>query len=280
MDSAGGVLATKRGLLCEILAKFERVAIAFSGGVDSSYLLSACVDVLGAAQVLALTADSPLMPRAELRTARQIAESVGVCHRVLPLDDLAVPEVAANPPRRCYYCKRARFQALLVIASEAQGSQLLHGENADDHLDYRPGSAAAAELRVRAPLSEAGLTKLEIRELSRQRGLPTWDYPAAACLASRFPYNTPLSREGLERVERAEEVLRRVLPHGPVRLRDHYPVARVEVPPEEIERLAVPERRAQIARELRALGYHYVALDLDGYRMGSLNDGIETRITD
>jgi uncharacterized protein len=277
MDDIGPELVTKNARLREIILGFDRVAVAFSGGVDSSFLLSACVDALGAERVLAITADSPLLPRAELRTAREVAQLLGVQHRVVAFDDLAIPEVVANPPRRCYYCKRARFEALLALAREMPGTQLLHGENADDPLDYRPGSQAAQELGVRAPLAEAGLTKAEIRQLSRHRGLPTWNHPAAACLATRFPYNTPLTREALERVEAAEEVLHELLgAWQQLRLRDHHPIARIEVPTNAIARVIEPGVRRVLVERLHKLGYRYVTLDLDGYRMGSLNEGITT----
>jgi len=162
-------------------------------------------------------------------------------------------------------------------AAEASSGEavLVHGENVDDADDFRPGAVAARELGVRAPLVEAGLSKADIRALSRRRGLPTWDHPAAACLASRFPYGTPLTREGLERVERAESALQTVAGLRQVRVRDHYPVARIEAPPQEIARLAAPDLRRRIHDAIVAAGYRYVTLDLLGYRMGSLNEGIE-----
>ena len=261
--------------LREIIAEFDTVAVAYSGGTDSSYLLSACIDVLGAERVLALTADSPLTPRAELSSARALASQLGARHMVLPHDDLANPTIVANPPDRCYHCKFDRFQVLIEVAQAEGFVQLVHGENADDVGDYRPGSQAADELGVRAPLREAGMTKDEVRALARKRGLPNWDRPASACLASRFPYGTRLSAGDLARVEAAEEILRRAWGLGQLRVRDHYPVARVEVPAAEIARLARPEHRTVAVEELRTLGYHYVALDLVGYRMGSLNDELE-----
>ena len=265
-------IAAKEARLREIIAGFDSVAVAYSGGVDSSYLLAVCIDVLGPERVLALTADSPLMPREEIERAKQVACSLGARHRLVPIDELAIPEIASNPRRRCYHCKRARFEAL---AREANGLQLLHGENADDQHDYRPGSLAAQELGVRAPLAEVGLTKADIRDLARRRDLATWNQPASACLATRFPYGTPLTREGLARVDRGEQLLHRVLGRVQLRLRDHFPVARIELPPEESVRLMVPEFRTEIARGLHALGYRYVTLDLDGYRMGSMNESIE-----
>ena len=276
-DAAGPGLAKKKQELEGLLSALGGAFVAFSGGVDSSYLLSMCIDVLGADRVIAITADSPLLPRAELATARQIAALLGARHQIVPFDDLAIPEVAANPPLRCYYCKRKRFEALLALVTRAEGYTLLHGENADDHLDYRPGSRAAQELGVRAPLAEANHDQSRYpTPLPRSEDLPTWNQPSAACLASRFPYNTPLTREGLERVEQAELLLQRLLPSCQLRLRDHFPVARIEVPPSEIARLAQPEIRAQVTQGIRNLGYHYVTLDLDGYRMGSLNADIES----
>ena len=261
--------------LRQLIETLDSVAVAYSGGTDSSYLLAACCDVLGSDRVLALTADSPLTPRAELRAAQELTAGLGVRHLVLDYDDLENPSIVANPSDRCYHCKFNRFQELLAVARNEGFANLVHGENADDAGDYRPGSRAAQELDIGAPLREAELTKADIRALSRQRGLVTWDKPANACLASRFPYGTPLSREGLARVEAAEETLKRAWNLRQMRVRDHYPVARLEVPSTEIERLAQPENRGVAVEELRALGYRYVTLDLMGYRTGSLNDDLE-----
>jgi uncharacterized protein len=268
-------LRTRAARLREIVAELSSTAVAYSGGTDSGYLLAVCLDVLGADRVLALTADSPLSPRAELAEARALAAQLGACHRVLPSDDLANPAIVANSPDRCYHCKLTRFTALLDVARAEGLAHLVHGENADDASDYRPGSRAAEELGVRAPLREAGLTKANVRTLSRERGLASWDRPANACLASRFPYGTPLTAEALARVEAAEQTLRRAWDLRQLRVRDHYPVARLEVPAQEIARLAQPEIRAIAIERLRALGYRYVTLDLTGYRMGSLNDDLE-----
>lgn len=264
----------KETLLHDILRGLGSVAVALSGGVDSSYLLSAAVTALGPARVLALTADSPFFPSEELARAQTIAAGLGVVHRVIPFDDLANPRVASNPVDRCYHCKYARFRALEAIAREAAGAALIHGENADDHLEYRPGAAAAREVGARAPLAEAGLTKPEIRALARAAGLPNWSTPAAACLATRFPYDTPLTREGLERVARAESALHALLGTDALRVRDHFPIARLELPVDLIASAAAPPLRGQISAALSALGYRYVTLDLDGYRSGSFDDGL------
>jgi uncharacterized protein len=265
-------LDEKLARLHAIVWQLGRVVVAFSGGVDSSYLLSVATDLLGPENVLGVTVDSPLMRRSEIAVAEQVAGALGARHLVVRRDDLADPMVASNPVDRCYHCKFGRFTDLHQIAQEHGFEHLVHGENTDDADDYRPGARAAHRLNVRAPLAEAGLTKAEVRELSRRRGLITWNLPARACLASRFPYGTGLTAEGLGRVEAAETFLEERFGLRQLRVRDHYPIARLEVEPDNIARLAAPEAREQIVTRLRQLGYSYMALDLSGYRMGSLNE--------
>lgn len=265
----------KSSYLYNLIAELGTAAVAFSGGTDSSYLLAVCVDVLGHDNVLALTADSPLTPRTELAQARAVAAQLGARHIVLRSEDLDNPNIASNPPDRCYHCKLSRFSALLSLCQSEGMSHLLHGENKDDVADYRPGSLAAKELGVLAPLREAGLSKADVRRHSRDRGLPNWAKPANACLASRFPYGTALTADALARVEAAEEALHQAWGLPQLRVRDHHPVARIEVPSEQIQRLALLEYRTPAIEVLRQVGYRYVTLDLVGYRMGSLNDDLE-----
>jgi len=269
-------LELKKQRLDAILDGYPRVLVALSGGVDSTYLLAACLDALGTDRVTALTIDSPLMPRDELDRAQEIARGLGARHEVVPFDELEIEPVVMNAPRRCYYCKQARFAAMVEYAAGIDNVVLVHGENADDRGMYRPGSQAAHEAGARAPLAEAGLTKADIRALARERDLPTWDQPAAACLATRFPYDTELTREGLKRVDAAERVLAQVVGAASLRVRDHFPIARIEIPLDLMPRLLQGRERGLIVERLRALGYRYVTLDLAGYRMGSYDDAIDT----
>lgn len=253
------------------LAELDALAIAFSGGVDSSYLLAVALEVLGPARVLALTADMPLMPRRELAFAQEVARQLGAIHRVVPIDMLNEAGVADNAPDRCYYCKRANFRRLVEEARRAGIVWLAHGANADDRTDYRPGQRAATELGVLAPLDEVGLTKAEIRELSRRRGLPTWNLPAQACLATRIPYGTPLTPKALRQVEQAEEFLRQRFGWRTLRVRHHGLLARIELPPEDWPVLLEPAARQEILTAFQELGFKAVALDLAGLHSGSMN---------
>ncbi len=251
----------------EILRPLGRVAVAYSGGTDSTFLLAVARDILGDA-VVALTADSSSMPRAELEDARAVAASLGAQHVILPTAELDDPAYQANTPDRCYFCKSHYLDVLLAHASAQGYPHLVDGANADDVGDYRPGLKAARERGVRSPLQEAGLTKAEIRELARLHGLPNWDKPAAACLASRIPYGTPVTAERLAQIERAEASL-----HGlgfrQVRVRHHGAVARLELEAADLARAV--EQRDAIVPALREAGYTYVTLDLDGFRSGSMN---------
>lgn len=264
-------LAGKEEALKGRLRHFAYAAVAFSGGVDSSYLLAVAVETLGAERVLALTADSALVPRHEMETAQRIAALMGAPHRIVPIDVMANADVVANPPERCYHCKRAVFSALQEEARRQGIEVLLHGANRDDLADFRPGQRAADELGVCAPLHDAGLTKAEIRELSRRRGLPTWDMPAMACLATRIPYDTPLTPERLRQVEQAEDFLRQALGLRSLRVRHHGAIARIELPPADWPAVLEEEARTRIVEAFRTIGFTFVTLDLAGQQGGSMN---------
>ena len=272
MDSRVTPTANKTARLQQIIADLGSVVVAFSGGVDSSYLLSECLDVLGVENVLAVTADAEIHPHEEITTARELARHLGARHRTIYLHPLANPRFSANSPDRCYWCKRDLLIALSAIAQEEGLACVVHGAHADDAGDYRPGNRAAQEMDARAPLLEAGLTKVEIRHLAREKGLPTWNRPAQACLATRFPYGTPLTTEGLRRVEAAEAFLQAEFGLEGFRVRDHYPIARLEIAPAAWSRLLTDDARARVVARLRELGYVYVTLDLTGFRSGSMNE--------
>lgn len=263
-------LSDKEEKLRAWLRARARVAIGFSGGVDSSLLLRVALDALGTEQVLAVIADSPTLPRRELDEALRLAQALGAPVLTVATRELDDPVYAANPPDRCYFCKRHLFAEIRRVTRERGFEWVLDGNNADDAGDYRPGRRAAQELGILSPLMEVELTKAEIRDLSRRLGLPTADKPAMACLASRIPCGTPVTRETLARIERAEAVLH-AAGFAVCRVRHHGDVARLELAPEALPHLLDPALRDRVAREIQAAGYRYVALDLQGYRLGSLN---------
>ena len=268
-------LERKEADLYRILADLPSLIVAYSGGVDSAYLAFAATRTLGA-RALCVTADSPSYPERHRQMALRLAREFGFQHEIIRTNEMERPEYRANAADRCYYCKNELYTHLSTIAHERGISTIVDGSNADDRGDYRPGRQAARELGVRSPLDEAGLTKEEIRALSHDAGLPTWDEPASACLSSRIPYFTEVTDEKLRMIERAEAVLRD-LGFRICRVRHHDTIARLELGRDEIARALEPEVAARIDRELRTIGYLHVTVDLRGYRLGSLNEALRLR---
>ncbi len=261
----------KERALRDRLSALGSVVVAYSGGVDSAYLALVAHDTLGA-RAFAVTADSPSYPRRHREMAIRIAERFGLQHEIIRTDELAKPEYRANPANRCYYCKHELYAHLTPIAQQRQ-AVIVDGNNADDRGDYRPGRQAAREFGVRSPLDEVDLGKLEIRELSRRAGLPTWDEPASACLSSRIPYFHEVTDDKLRMIERAEEALR-ALGFRVCRVRHHDDLARIEVGRDELAHALEPAVSAAIVDALKEIGYRFVTIDLQGYRTGSLNEGL------
>ena len=263
-------LRVKAEKLYSMLRDMGSLVVAFSGGVDSSLVCTMGMHALGD-HLLAVTVRSPVETPEDSAAAETLARQVGFAHRVVDFDDLANPQFVANPPDRCYHCKLARFRTIQGIAAEVGAGWMAEGSNADDASDYRPGSRAVAELGIRSPLAEVGMTKAEIRALSKALGLPVWDKPSAPCLATRFPYGSPVTREGLAQVARGEEYL-----HGlgfqPVRVRHFGSTARLEVAPESVLELAA--RRDEVLSRFKEFGFTSVVVDLAGYRSGSMNEGL------
>lgn len=259
-------LSKKFERLLQAIGRYDSALVAFSGGADST-LLAYLASRMLKGRMLAVTADSPSLPRNELSECGHLAKACGFSHRAIKHDELEVPEVARNDSMRCYYCKSGLFGNLDALRLEEGLQVLFDGSNADDLEDYRPGQRAVSECGVVSPLQEAGLSKSDIRELSRFLELPTWDKPQMACLSSRIPPGEEITREKLEMVEKAEEILR-AAGFSQVRVRHHGPVARLELAAEEDISLEVLGR---LVPELKGLGFLHVALDLEGYRMGSTN---------
>jgi pyridinium-3,5-biscarboxylic acid mononucleotide sulfurtransferase len=271
-------LAAKRERLFATLRGMGTVAVAFSGGIDSTVVADAAHQALGD-RAVAVTADSPSVPRAEVAEARQIAERIGIRHIVVATEEFADPDYVRNDGSRCYFCKSELYTRIETLLPELAADTICSGANLDDAGDYRPGLKAAAEHRVRHPLQEAGFTKADVRALALARGLPTWDKPASPCLSSRLAPGVEVTRERTARVEAAEVYLRS-LGFRECRVRLHEgELARVEVPADGLARLADPVAREGLTRRLKELGFRYVTLDLEGFRSGSLNDlvSLETK---
>ncbi len=260
----------KELMLQKQLAEFPSMIIALSGGADSAYLAWAAHRAIGE-RALSVTALSPSYSAHDRSVVEQFVRQLGVRHEFIETHEMENPKYRANAADRCYFCKDELFNVLDVMAQERGFAAIAYGVNADDTLDFRPGHRAAAEHRVLAPLLDAGLHKTEIRTLSQRAGLPTWDRPASACLASRLPYGTEVTPERLALIERGEAALRD-LGFRQFRVRLHDKLARVEIAPEEMPRAMSPEMASAIASRLKTAGFSYVALDLEGYRQGSLNE--------
>ena len=273
--AGAAVLERKEAALYKALADLPSIIVAYSGGVDSAYLAYAATRALGGSAIC-ITADSASYPERHREMALRLAREFGFRHDIIRTGEMSRPEYRANPANRCYYCKHELYTHLAEIARERGVPVIADGSNADDRGDYRPGRQAAREFGVLSPLDDADLTKDEIRELSRRAGLPTWDEPASACLSSRIPYFSEVSEEKLRTIERAETVLRD-LGFRICRVRHHDTIARLELGRDEIARALETDMADTIDRELRALGYAHVTVDLRGYRLGSLNEALRLR---
>lgn len=260
----------KLAKLKKILSRMESVLVAFSGGVDSTFLLKVACEVLKD-KVVAATANSEIYPISELEEAKKRAQEFGVKHIIIHTDQLSQEEFIRNTPRRCYFCKKELFSKLKKIAKEENLNCIIDASNYDDIADFRPGREAGKELGIRSPLEEAKLTKEDIRSLSHRMRLPTWNKPSLACLATRIPYRTRISKEKLKRIGEGEKFLKE-LGMRQVRLRDHGDIARIEIAKEEMILFLKENLLKQITDRLKKLGYTYITLDIEGYRTGSMNE--------
>jgi uncharacterized protein len=268
-------LADKQAKLFSDLQAMGRVIVAFSGGTDSAYLAWAAQRVLGS-NALAMTADSASLPESHKRDAESFVREFGIAHEYVATHEFDNPDYVRNDPNRCFHCKDELFTRLAEVGRARSIDHIIYGVNVDDLGDYRPGQKAAREHRVDAPLVDAGLTKAEIRELSRLAGLPTWDRPASACLSSRIPYGTPVTIENVKTVETGEEEIK-ALGFRQFRVRFHGQLVRIEIAPEELAKALDPEMVRRFTAIFKALGFQYVTLDLEGYRQGSLNEVLGVR---
>jgi uncharacterized protein len=273
--AAAPPLEVKAAALHERLTQLGSVVVAFSGGLDSAYLAWAARQALGG-RALAVTAESPSVPARHRQLARRVAREFDLWHEVIETQELARPDYRENPTNRCYYCKHELYSRLTALARERGLAWVVDGSNADDRGDYRPGRQAAREFGVVSPLDDVALTKADLRELSRRAGLPTWNVPASACLASRIPYHHEVTDAKLRMIERAEDALA-ALGFTVFRVRHHDDLARIELGRDELVRAADPDVATAIVDALKAIGYVFVTLDLQGYRLGSLNEPIHLR---
>ena len=263
----------KYSRLLEMIGSLDGAVVAFSGGVDSSLLLAAAVEALGQ-RALAVTGRSPSLASDEYDVACEVAAQLQARHQTIDTDEIDNPEYQQNSTTRCFVCKSTLFTALQQLARDEGLAMVLEGSNADDTSDFRPGMEAAHKLGVRAPLVEVGLSKDEIRELAKARQIPVWDKPSLACLASRVPYGSRITRQRLARIEQAELAVR-ARGFRQLRVRDHGVVARIEVGPQELDRLLDPDLRQELSAAVKEAGFKYVALDLDGYRTGAMNEVLD-----